>query len=389
MNNYIYVAEGEDKDQTGLLIPRYRATGRISPSGEKYKEVKKVDEDDLVPVRSIVTKTTGNLEEVTPDLISTDRFPDFTDGAAIGLSFATSMTEGTTQGLMALKHGGHERKLSDGIYLYAPADCEVEESGKWLLVKLKGGTVKKYLRPDNIVMMGNETKFKKGDIICCAYYSVSPAIKVKNLTKLLGAACTSGVQYFEKDTLIVSQCYAPEDGVLEYVETSAGNVKITVGGKEIGYNSNCMYYYPSGTRVKKFQRICSGVADMPYYASIFPNDVQSLYTIFRKQFYSIVVDDFGDYTKEEALPGNSIPEEMVELTFRALISGKVSPTKKKLEDIQYFGTTTAAKKNGSFFRMISFQDASAAVKRAIKGEAEFTNDLMTETVLGLLLNSNL
>jgi hypothetical protein len=35
----------------------------------------------------------------------------FTDGAAIGLSFATSLTEGTTQSALGLKHGGHRLYL--------------------------------------------------------------------------------------------------------------------------------------------------------------------------------------------------------------------------------------------------------------------------------------
>ena len=44
-------------------------------------------------MRSIVTKKTGDLNTITPDLIG-KKFKDFTDGAAIGLSFATSLTEG-------------------------------------------------------------------------------------------------------------------------------------------------------------------------------------------------------------------------------------------------------------------------------------------------------
>ena len=390
MSNYIYTTNGEDKDQkTGLFIPRYRAAGRISPSGEKYKETKKESEDDLVPVRSIVTKTTGNLDEVTPDLISTDRFTDLTDGTAIGLSFATSMTESVTQGLMALKHGGHERQLSSENNLIAPADCEVEESGNWLLVKLKGGTVKKYLRPANIVMMGNNTKFNKGDIICSAYHATTPAIKVKYMTKLLGANLNSGVQYFEKDIIIISQCYAVDDGVIEYIEDNMGKIKVKIGKREYEYNENCLYYYPAGTTVKKYQRICSGLADMFFYAKVFTDDVQGLYMIFRKQFYSISVPGFNNYLEDTTVPSDALPEEMIELAFRAMINGKINKTKKTLEDIQYYGTTATAKKNGSFFRMISFQDSASAVKAAIRGEAEFTNDLMTDTVLGLLLNSNL
>jgi len=102
LNNYVY-HEGEDIENPGLLIPRYKALGRTAPNGKVYPEKPLVSgsEEDLVPVRSIVTKKTGDLNTITPDLIG-KKFKDFTDGAAIGLSFATSLTEGTTQSALGL-----------------------------------------------------------------------------------------------------------------------------------------------------------------------------------------------------------------------------------------------------------------------------------------------
>ena len=90
-------------DNPGLLIPRYKALGRTAPNGKVYPDtpVAIENEDDLVPVRSIVTKRKGNLSVITPDLIG-KKFKDFTPGAAIGLSFATSFTESTTQGALGL-----------------------------------------------------------------------------------------------------------------------------------------------------------------------------------------------------------------------------------------------------------------------------------------------
>ena len=95
LNHYVF-NEGEDIDNPGLLIPRYKALGRTAPNGKVYSEKPLVggSEDDLVPVRSIVTKNKGNLSVVTPDLISKKFASDFTDQAALGLSFATSLTEG-------------------------------------------------------------------------------------------------------------------------------------------------------------------------------------------------------------------------------------------------------------------------------------------------------
>lgn len=103
LNHYVF-NEGEDIDNPGLLIPRYKALGRTAPNGKVYSEKPLVggSEDDLVPVRSIVTKNKGNLSVVTPDLISKKFASDFTDQAALGLSFATSLTEGTTQSALGL-----------------------------------------------------------------------------------------------------------------------------------------------------------------------------------------------------------------------------------------------------------------------------------------------
>lgn len=96
LNHYIYHENEEDVDNPGLLIPRYKALGRTAPNGKVYSEkpLANGSEDDLVPVRSIVTKNKGNLSVITPDLICKKFASDFTDQAAIGLSLATSLTEG-------------------------------------------------------------------------------------------------------------------------------------------------------------------------------------------------------------------------------------------------------------------------------------------------------
>ena len=109
MNSYVYHSEGEDPTNKGILIPRYKALGRTTPEGKVFPNRPLVNgsEDDLVLVRSIISKRDGDLSVVTPDLIGRNKF-DFTSGAAIGLSFSTSLTEGTTQGALSLKHGINE-----------------------------------------------------------------------------------------------------------------------------------------------------------------------------------------------------------------------------------------------------------------------------------------
>lgn len=86
------------------MIPRYKASGRTAPDGKVYGEVSKKNERDLVPVRSVVTKRSGKIHEVTPDQLSKKfKTASFPDGSAIGMSLGTSLTEGTTQGILGLR----------------------------------------------------------------------------------------------------------------------------------------------------------------------------------------------------------------------------------------------------------------------------------------------
>ena len=92
LNNYTFQKEGEDKDDPGLLIPRYVASGRTAPDGKVYSDVSRQNEDDLVPVRSVVTKDKGDLTVVTPDMLSKKFLKtNIPDGSSIGLSLGTSL----------------------------------------------------------------------------------------------------------------------------------------------------------------------------------------------------------------------------------------------------------------------------------------------------------
>ena len=150
MNNYKYEL-GEDPENKCIMIPRYKALGRVSPEGKRYSEkpISNPNEDDLVPVRSIITKF-KDKDIVTPDLIGS-KFKDITPGAGIGLSFGTSLTENITQSALGLKHGGHERVIDENGYLYAPRACKVREEGQWLYLEYKGGELQLH-RPFIVLM---------------------------------------------------------------------------------------------------------------------------------------------------------------------------------------------------------------------------------------------
>lgn len=99
MNGFIYKI-GEDPNNKGIMIPRYRSEGRTSPNGKIYPKFSgKPDPKDIVPVRSIVSKENYDFI-VTSDLIS-NLYTDIEDGNPIGLSFSSGITQSITQGALS------------------------------------------------------------------------------------------------------------------------------------------------------------------------------------------------------------------------------------------------------------------------------------------------
>lgn len=383
-NNFTY-HEGEDKDNPCILLPRYRAVGRVAPNGKRYSAVTTKKEDDLVEVRSIVSKVTDR-NTVTPDLISTHN-ADFTDGAAIGTSFGTSVTEAITQGALSLKHGGHEKVLDKTAFWYAPFDCTLEEDGKWIFLKSTTGRKKwKYPRPENLVLTPKD-EFKEGELIGSAYHSISPINKLNSLIKLFRATSGStGKRYYEKDNIIEADCYAYEDGVIHYNETKSGDIEVVVGNHVFDYNPNVLYYFEDGHKIKKRERFCSGLMNPSHLVADLGNDLREVYLYFRKQFYELQDSDFS---KLGYLDDHTTQEELVEILFVSLMGIDYNYKTQAVENLEYLGTLKGTLNNDSFYTVLSYGYSGKVVSKALKGEIHMSDDTMTETVLGLLLNNKL
>lgn len=387
LNNYTFTREGEDKDNEGLLIPRYLATGRTAPNGKIYPEVARTNEDDLVPVRSIVKKKTGDINMVTPDLLS-KRFlqASFPNNSALGLSAGTSFSESTTQSILGLKHGGHERIQDLTGNLYAEKDCTVREEGKWLILKVRGGE-QKFPRPSNWVAMPKE-KYSAGELIGTAYNSTSPVYKLNAVIKLMNAKGSSGIKYYEKDKVVIADCYSYNEGKIKYVEDKEGRIEVYIGDTRYAYSPESMYYYPEGTVIKKYQRFCSGVANMRQVSSDLGPDIDGIFNIFRKQYYSLTS---ASYQKNGVVSPGDMQEEIVELVFTGLTNPKYvdGNPENKLEELEYLGTQNAILNRKSFFTTLSYGWSNKIIGKALSGEIELENDVMTDTILGVLMNDKL
>lgn len=387
LNNYTFTREGEDKDNEGLMIPRYLATGRTAPNGKIYPEVARTNEDDLVPVRSIVKKKTGDINLVTPDLLG-KRFlqASFPNNSALGLSAGTSFSESTTQSILGLKHGGHERIQDLTGNLYAEKDCTVREEGKWLILKVRGGE-QKFPRPSNWVAMPKE-KYSAGELIGTAYNSTSPVYKLNAVIKLMNAKGSSGIKYYEKDKVVIADCYSYNEGKIKYVEDKEGRIEVYIGDTRYAYSPESMYYFPEGTVIKKYQRFCSGVANMRQVSSDLGSDIDGIFNIFRKQYYSLTS---ASYQKNGVVSPGDMQEEIVELVFTGLTNPKYvdGNPENKLEELEYLGTQNAILNRKSFFTTLSYGWSNKIIGKALSGEIELENDVMTDTILGVLMNDKL
>ena len=382
MSDYVYKM-GEDPDNKCILIPKYRSEGRVSPTGKIYPKFNgKPNEDDLVPVRSIVTKS-KELGVVTPDLISTLYHFDMKDNDPIGISFATSLTQSITQHSLSLKHGGHERVLDETGFFRAPEGCRVIDDPKWIILSCRGGKELRYPKPSNFVM-NDKPKYQKDDLIGTAYRTTSPIYTLNCLIKLMRARGSDGARYFEKDDVLVSDCYAYETGIIHYVtDNETGELSVKIGDIYYDYNPEAMYYFPDGYEVKQYQRFCSGVCNIRKVT----NDLQDpakIYTIFRRQFYD---SSSKDYHKNKVIDSGDNREEIVELTYVSLTHTEMMSD--GTYDIDYKGVHSGIMDNDSFFTLLSYGYSGKVVSRALKGDIELKGDASTRTVLGLLLNNKL
>ena len=86
---------------------------------------------------------------------------------------------------------------------------------------------------------------------------------------------------------------------------------------------------------------------------------------------------------------NTIPDEMVELLFISLIDVEYNTKSLAIDNIKFLGTCSGIENSKSFYTLLSYGNASKIIGKTIKGDITLKDDIMTETVLGLLLNNKL
>ena len=141
-----------------------------------------------------------------------------------------------------------------------------------------------------------------------------------------------------------------------------------------------------GTKVKKFDRICSGVVNMAHVISELGTNLNDIYLIFRKQFYTLTDNDF---IKKGLSDLSATQEELIEMMFAGLTRTDYDPKTLKIDQVEYLGAHNSTLSKKSFFTVLSYGYSSKVVEKAIKGDINLADDVMTNTILGLLLNDKL
>ena len=115
-------------------------------------------------------------------------------------------------------------------------------------------------------------------------------------------------------------------------------------------------------------------------------NLQDVYTVFRKQLYTLTDND---YVKTGITDLHSTQEEIIELLFTGLTKVEYNPKTNKIEEIEYQGTQSSVLGKKSFYTVLSYGYSSKVVDKALKGEMNLSGDVMTEVVLGLIMNDKL
>lgn len=369
----VLIAEGytysndEDPDNPGILIPKKLAAGRTTTDGVviSKSDASHAKKGELVRVRSVITRTNKSRPIVTSDCIS--KYNNWKDGAQIGQSLLSSLTEGLTQAGLSLKHGGRLFETDPIARIYAPDDCTLRINDMCIiLTSLKGGKEYIYPKPSNFVQNYTQTNtYKKGELVGVAYKQFTPAYRLDCIIKLIRTIPTSSRKKAINNSVLLTECYAYESGEIKYDRHDNRITGVTIGNYHYSYSPNALYFLPEGTKVEKGERFCTGTVDMTLVARRL-HDYAEVFQIFYKQF-------------NELIP--NIQPELIEFVFSIIITyneGRISVHNVSQVIANSFGT----------FNKMAFRNSREVLKKINTSGLPFHLDSISSQLLPSLMLSD-
>lgn len=265
------------------------------------------------------------------------------------------------------KHGGNLFNLDPDDKLIALEDGKLELTDDWIILHGKSGQDYKYPRGNNFVQNYSPgDNYKKGSPLGRNYHAVTPAYRLDSVIKLCLARTTNGTKSFSNNLKLTSECYCIKDGIIKYTIGSDGLTKVTIGDEEYAYNPDCIYKFPDGAKVKKYDRICTGTLDMK--SMIYKvTDYVDLFYFFRNQFNELM---------------DGISPELIEFIYVIL-------TKKQDDHVEMKSVMQTIHGSDSFFKSLAFGDARKSFEKIGYEGIDFVADPITSVILSLIVNNEI
>ena len=351
MMDIMFIDKEESPDNVGLLIPRSAAVGRTMMNGTKIRS--KGLGNEKVRVKSCVNHIDDN--DVFADEINQDQL-HIKDGAAIGISFATSFMEAKTQSVLGLKHVDSLQKFEDEK-IVAQRGGTVTEISDFLVISGQSG-VERYKLSGNIALVGGidiGSEVNMGDTIVISRRIQPVYYKIADLKDFFGLQVDRDSGMGREPGRGKVLCYAPKSGTIRYPSKDT----MTIDGLVIKTSPNELYYYPEGYHIEKGQKFCSGLLDMGKFYEVNQN-LQDNFDIMVKQ----IEDLFGSGTRYE----------LFEVIFKALYKDKFKAHTKFTQTNNFM--------NRMFYGATK-QGLSSFFKEAPEGKIGIEDSIILPLVLGL------
>lgn len=363
---YEYEANSQDLKNPGILMKKCDAIGRTMVNGEIIaNNDANMKDESIVRVRSMVTRTYPEA------CIYGDLVPNILDKAVtahLAMNMMSSLTEGVTQAVMGLKHGGFLVHLDKKGYLTAREDCAVEDDGVFLTMKYDNGGEYKIPKPVNFVFNVNgDKRYKAGETIGINYEVQTPTFAIDTMCKVTEARKVTPDKSFARNKVEAVECYCYETGIIHYERISPGTnaLRVTIGNKQYSFSKNSLYLFPEGAEVKEGQRICTGVLNVKALLENV-NDRERAWYIYKSQC-------------DEIKPG--ISSDLWELLFDILI-------KQNGDHMEQQKVISTVQNGSSLYTALSFENAKKVLQSTTVSGREFEADPFTRLLLPLLFDGN-
>jgi hypothetical protein len=361
-------SDSYDEKNKGIELELYKCSGRTRLDGSviTQEEAKHANKEEMVTVRSIVTSTHPDLNIVTKDMISQDF--KWREGANVGISLLSSLTEGLTQSGLSLKHGGRLFETDKLAGIVCPEDdCHLNLTDAFIVLTSPSGKEYLYPKTDNFVQNYTNTgKYKKGEVVGVAHKLVTPSYRLDSVIKLLGAQSTSSPKTVLNNKVLITECYAYEEGILKYEKVGDKVTGVTIGNIRYYYNPSASYFIPDGTLVKKGQRFCTGTMDLDAAIRKTKNYKQVFY-LFYNQFNELI---------------SGMSPELIEFVFTLVVHNRNG-------NITHKTVRSAIMDSPGTFNKLAFRDTVKTLESIDAQGVEFVSDSISRMLLPSVMLMNI